>query len=689
MSLQAISDGSRSSRLHTTPHYSSPWLFQNHKILTGNDPSELIPADELVKKINQAILKKEFVFLHLGQRTTSTQFLIKAYPQICSQAELLCRLEPADAAIDLKNYELRHLMIDDGLSVIISNVSPVSLDGFFLRLTLPADSKVQTRRKAKRHLCKSTHCKIIQGDFVLSGTIIDFTTQALGINITPNTDTADFNNDKPAFLILEREGMELYSGMGRCLRNRLNNFDRRLVFTPLIQQGALYPSKELPHARQQAGNAFCACFHHPFSNTYVERDICDISLTGFSICNEPEEDLLLPGMWIPELAIVYAGYVKMKCKAKVIYRLADEETGKVKYGLAMSGMDLETYTLLSRIIWASSGARIGIASEAEMDTLWEFMIEAGYFDQEQYGNNGVKPDFFKESYLRLYGSHQNIARQIIYKTNGKINGHIAMLRAYEPAWLIHHYAADRRNEGSPFLSFLKDVINYLAPFHRQQTAVADYFMAYYTPERDGAAKFFNYFARHANNGKMCSVDSFAAMHFRKKIAQKLPEGWVLRECTLDDLFKLKEFYEATAGGLLIEAMGVNAPAEALKKSFAAAGFRREYRTYCLCCQNKQLAFFIVNRSDISTKLDELLNGITAIIIEPDILSWAMFAAAVNNLAVLYDQGTIPLMIYPFYFLPVQNIKVEQERAIWILHTKAADECLSYINKLTSIRHTGP
>ena len=186
---------------------------------------------------------------------------------------------------------------------------------------------------------------------------------------------------------------------------------------------------------------------------------------------------------LPELHC-YAGYVKMKCKAKVTYRLADEETGKVKYGLAMSGMDLETYTLLSRIIWASSGARIGIASEAEMDTLWEFMIEAGYFDQEQYGNNGVKPDFFKESYLRLYGSHQNIARQIIYKTNGKINGHIAMLRAYEPAWLIHHYAADRRNEGSPFLSFLKDVINYLAPFHRQQTAVGDYFMAIIHPRTE-------------------------------------------------------------------------------------------------------------------------------------------------------------------------------------------------------------
>jgi hypothetical protein len=205
-------------------------------------------------------------------------------------------------------------MIDDGLSVIISNVSPVSLDGFFLRLTLPANSKVQTRRRAKRHLCKNTHCKIIQGDFILSGTIIDFTTQALGINITPNTDTTDFNDDKPAFLIVDREGLELYSGMGRCLRNRLNNFDRRLVFTPLIQQDALYPSKELPHDKQQAGNAFCASFHHPFSNTYVERDICDISLTGFSICNEPEEDLLLPGMWIPELAIVYAGYVKMKSK---------------------------------------------------------------------------------------------------------------------------------------------------------------------------------------------------------------------------------------------------------------------------------------------------------------------------------------------------------------------------------------
>jgi len=260
MSVQAIPDGNRSSRLHTTPHYSSPWLFQNHKILSGNDPSESIPADELVKKINRAILKKEFVFLHLEQRTTATQFLIKAYPQICSQAELLCRLEPADAAVDLKNYELRHLMIDDGLSVIISNVSPVSLDGFFLRLTLPANSKVQTRRRAKRHLCKNTHCKIIQGDFILSGTIIDFTTQALGINITPNTDTTDFNDDKPAFLIVDREGLELYSGMGRCLRNRLNNFDRRLVFTPLIQQDALYPSKELPHDKQRPEMLFVPVF---------------------------------------------------------------------------------------------------------------------------------------------------------------------------------------------------------------------------------------------------------------------------------------------------------------------------------------------------------------------------------------------------------------------------------------------
>ncbi len=689
MNVPAIPNDGKSSPPYATPYHSTPWLFQNREIFLAHESAKPISISELVKKINYIHLKKEFLFLYLTQKSTATEVLIKAYPQTCTKSELSCRLEPADAAVDLKNYEFRHLMIDDGLSVIVAEIEAVTLEGYFLKLKLPENSTVKSLRKARRYLCEGVSCKIIQGDFAVTGKMIDFSRHALGINISDTVDVARFNDEKPALLVFDRHGIELYSGMGRCLRNRLKHFDGRLVFAPVLQQAALYPSKELRNDRQQAGNAFCACFHHPFFNGYVERDICDISLSGFSISNNLEEDLLLPGMWIPELEIVYAGYVKMKCGAKVVYRRVDEEAGTVKYGLAVAGMDLETYTRLSRILWSSAGARIGISSDTEMDSLWEFMFDTGYFDQDEFGKNVQQLDAFKESYQKLYRSSQDIARQIIYKTNGRIDGHVAMIRAYEPSWLIHHYAAKNLNGKPRFLSFLKDVIEYLAPYQRQHTAGTDHFMTYYVPENNSVAKFFNHFVRYVNNGKKCSVDSFAAMAFNKKITKKLPEGWMIRECTLSDILKLKEFYEAASGGLLLDAMGINTPGESLRKSFAASGFTRDCRTYCLCNHNQQLAFFIVNRSDISESMAGLLNGITAIIIEPDILSWAMLAATVNNLGTFFAQETIPFMIYPSYFLPIQNIKIEKERALWILHTKAADDCLPYINRLASISSAAP
>ena len=212
-------------------------------------------------------------------------------------------------------------------------------------------------------------------------------------------------------------------------------------------------------------------------------------------------------------------------------------------------------------------------------------------------------------------------------------------------------------------------------------------MIYYQPKNDIIERFFDNFTRHVNNGKKCSADSFAAMPFKKRYAKKLPEGWMIRECTFRDMMKLKDFYEPASGGLLLNALGLDTPSESLKKSFADAGFTREYRTYCLCDQNHPLAFFIVNQSDIKLNLAELINGITIIIVEPDILSWAMLATAVNNLGVFYAEDTIPLLIYPSYFLPIQNIKMEKEYTLWILHAKAADDWLSYMNRLINIQTT--
>jgi hypothetical protein len=669
---------------NVSPHRYTPWLFQHSNILSMDNNSEPLERDKLINKLNYIHFNDGHIFFLLSQRATGAQILIRANPQHCASGVLTSRLQPADAAVDLKNYVLDHLMIDDGLTTILSPVQTVSLDGYNLKTRLPDVSRVQALRKTKRYSCDDVNCRIIQGDFLAYGKMIDFSTGGLGISLGENAAIETFNQTKSVLINIDRKGVLLYSGLCRCIDNRRNDYDNKLVFIPLQNQFPLFPKRELRNDRQHAGHSFSACFYHPFFNSYIERDIFDISVAGFSIRSSITEDLLLPGMWIPDIHIAYAGYVKIKCSAKVVYREIDPEINIVKYGLAVADMSLEAYTRLIQILGVSSTARVGITTDVEMDALWEFFFDTGFIDSEAYENIQNRRKDFKEFYQALYRNNQDIARHILYKTNGRVYGHVAMIHAYEPSWLIHHFAARDTNNRLQTLTFLKHVIQYLAPYQRLHDAGTNHYMTYYQQDNDINERLFDHFTRQLNDSKKCSVDGFAAMLFKKSSTKKLPEGWMIRECTLRDMMVLKEFYEPASGGLLLSALGLDVPSECLKKSFAGAGFLREYRTYCLCYESRQLAFFVMNQSDIKLNLSELINGITIIIIEPDILSWAMLAQAVNCLGVFYSEDTIPLMIYPSHFLPLQNIKIEKQYALWILHAKATDEWLACVNRLISI-----
>jgi len=670
---------------NTSPHSFTPWLFQHPDILIKDDSEDTLELDKLIQRLNYIHFNEGHVFFILDQRTTNTQVLIKAYPQFCNRRELTTRLEPTDAAVNLKNYTLNHMVIDDGLSVILAQVQPVSLDGYTLKIMLPEISRVKTLRKIKRYICDNISCKIIQGDFVASGRMIDYSAGGVGIGVGENISSGEFDPFKPALLNIDTGGLPLYSGMCRCIHNRHNTYDNKLVFVPISQQYPLFPKREMRNNRKRVANLFTACFTHPFFKGHVERDIVDISPAGFAIQDNLEDDILLSGMFIPDLHIIYAGNVKMKCSARVVYRQGEPKSGVVKYGLAIADMTFEDYTRLSQILGIANDAHTGIAYEVEMDALWEFLFETGFIDTQKYESIQDHRSAFREVFQKLYSDHQDIARHILYKRNGRIYGHVAMIRAYEPSWLIHHYAARNINSRLQILTFLKHVIQYLGPYQRMHAAGASHYMAYYRPNTDLVERLFDNFTRYVADNKKCSVDRFAALSFKKNPSKKLPEGWVMRECTLRDLMTLKTFYEPASGGLLLSALGLDSSSESLKKGFARAGFSREYRLYCLCYLNKPLAFFIMNQSNIRFNLAEFLNGIKIIITEPDILSWAMLAAAVNSLSIFYEDETIPLLIYPSHFLPMQNISMEKQYALWILHTNAADEWLSYASRLTNIQ----
>jgi hypothetical protein len=74
------------------------------------------------------------------------------------------------------------------------------------------------------------------------------------------------------------------------------------------------------------------------------------------------------------------------------------------------------------------------------------------------------------------------------------------------------------------------------------------------------------------------------------------------------------------------------------------------------------------------------------VVEPDMLSWAMLTTAVNCLAGCYAEQSIPLLIFPSQYMSLQNIPEEKQYALWILNARdASDDFLAYMNRLIKLK----
>jgi hypothetical protein len=239
----------------------------------------------------------------------------------------------------------------------------------------------------------------------------------------------------------------------------------------------------------------------------------------------------------------------------------------------------------------------------------------------------------------------------------------------------------------PGIAVLKQITQYVSSYNRLPTAGMDHVMTYYQPNNDIIDRIFGNFTRYLKDLRGSSLDVFSYLLYEKNTTlRELPADWKLRQCSIADLVKLREFYEFSSGGLLLSALGLEIPSESIKKSFARAGFKRDYSTYCLCHEDKQTAFFVVNQSDIKLNLSDLINGIKIIVSEPDNLSWEILSTAVNCLADLYPEKNIPLLVYPSRYLASLNIPEEKQYTLWILQLRrSSDDYLAYMNKLMKLK----
>ena len=458
----------------------------------------------------------QIVFKHTRYDRTIS---LSAQPQPCAGNILDCVWSDSEVANrQLHSCEFQHILIVDGRKLVVVKPEVTSINEKGIRFLLPETSQEFSNRRACRYLCSGVDVQLVQNSALFTGELVDFNALSLRINVTiaPPQTFQWIRLESPVNIVLSVAGEMLYSGECRLLKQTLDQQVRTYVLEPLNQHVRRFKPKEVRSARQELVPSPNIVFRHPFIGKRFDLKVIDLSGSGFSVEEDEENSVLLPGMIIPELSLNFAGNFSFSCKAQVVYRNGCSSKGdanRIKAGFAILDMDMHDHVRMLALLHQAKDKSSYICNTVDMDALWNFFFETGFIYPQKYAFIQANKEQLKATYEKLYTQHPSIARHFIYQENGKIYGHFSTLRFYENTWINHHHAASRSSFNRAGLVVLSQLSRYINDASNLYSAHMNYIAGYFRPDNRFPRNFFGGCAAAINDPRKCSIDSFAYFHY--------------------------------------------------------------------------------------------------------------------------------------------------------------------------------
>lgn len=658
--------------------------FAHRDLLQSVRPDALISGKKLLNALHYIHFMNGELLVHADDPQYGESFLLRARIEACLPDEITCRWAQ-DSPRPPEGTQIRHLIACDGLSLIAFPVSPTGRNGEGFTTPLPDAAHLIGKRSIKRYAGhESVSVELTQSGFLAQGELIDFTPLAFRVRLTAchGNSFIRMNRKSECTVRLQLAQRILYSGPCRLIRLAGGLDCKELVLAPTDQSIFRFEKRKSRNPRIRVFPPPTAIFLHPLSCKPVQLDICNLTVAGLAVEEQVEESVLLPGMIIPGMEIRYAETLRLNCDCQVIYRQPCGP-GVVRCGMAILDMDFRSYLRLGHIIAHTEDPHAAFQGNVEMEALWEFFFDSGFIYPKKYQMLQDKRNEFKHTYEKLYLEDQEIAAHFILEQNGRIYGHVSMVRAYQKAWMIHHLAARPLKGKRLGLSVLKHILRFFEGLYRYPSIRMDHMIFYFRPENRFPNLFFGGFARDMNNPQLCSLDLFSCITVpAQRTPLPLPEKWRLSPLSSSHFADLERFYRKASGGLLLDVLRLNTEDddEPLESVYRRHGFIRQCHTHALTQGDALIAVLIDNRSDLGLNLSELLNCVKVIAIAREALPWEVLTAALSQLTCDYPAKTVPLMIYPDGYPAERNQKVDKKYLLWIMSSEQGKVYREYMER---------
>jgi hypothetical protein len=661
--------------------FSPPHLFQHENLIRSFEGAKTLNQMDLINTINYLHFKGGSLFVLLQHPVFTDKILVKAYPEPCLENSLTCRWDESYFHYRLQSYHALYLFLINNQCITMITIDSLDSDQNSFKIRLPEQSYVLNQRQVQRYPCQDVSAEIMQSGFMAKGELTNFSPTSFHIKTSSEAfqHNSWFNPDVQASVRLLSGNRVIYSEFCKCIRRQDNGLSEEMVFAVAGDHIRRFQAKKIRNPRRHIMPPLSAMFEHPFLKKRIRRDVYDLSTTGFSIDDQSNDDVLMPGMMITDLSIHLAGISIAKCTAQIIYRRIGEKS--VRYGVAILDMDIHSYSRVNHILSINSDPHISVSTEVDMDALWEFFFQTGFIYPKKYGFCQSHRDKFIDTYRKLYQDNTEIARHITYEKNGRIYGHMSMVRAYERTWLIQHHAARPMEGRLPGFVVLRQLMLFLHGIYQLRSASMDYVMCYFRPDNKFPNRVFGGFARDLNTSQACSLDLFAYLSFPMLSFDKdFPREWSLQESTPADLWELENFYNHCSGGLLLKTLqtGRSNGDDALEKISERSGFLRKWRIFSLTDRGHLKAVFIVDQSDLMINMSDLLNCIKVLVTDPVGLPLEFLFLAVTKLGCVYHLDKVTLLLYPFSYVESAGISYEKQYQLWITDMHYSNQFMDYV-----------
>ena len=249
----------------------------------------------------------------------------------------------------------------------------------------------------------------------------------------------------PVNVILFSGNQTFFSGECRIIRCTQGQNTRSYVLESLRQEIPRYRKAEFRSQRQTLNPSPNIIFRHPLTRKRVDLKVIDLSGSGFSVEEDENAAVLLPGLILPSIELRFTNSFKLNCSVQVVFRKPSKdkmERGRLRCGLAIIDVTAVDHVKLLGMLIQAKDKNSYLCSDIDLDELWDFFFETGFIYPSKYALiHKNKVEIRADLRKALHAQPRDRPPLSFIKHNGTILGHMAMIRFWKSAWLTHHHAA--------------------------------------------------------------------------------------------------------------------------------------------------------------------------------------------------------------------------------------------------------